>query len=173
MRIINKIINHYWRILVFFCVNHLLDGTNPRYFGIKRSLLRSIGFEIGERTRIVGPISCFGKLSIGNDCWIGANFTVRGNGQVRLGDRIDVGPDVTFLTGTHRIGDTKRRAGEGYNCHIQIGDACWIGGKSVFVNEIILGNSSIVAASACVCRSFNSNVLLGGVPAKVIKSLDS
>lgn len=35
-------------------VNHVLAGT--RFFPAKRNLLRSIGYEIGENTKIVGPI---------------------------------------------------------------------------------------------------------------------
>lgn len=154
-------------------VNSILAGTNSSLFKIKRKLLRSIGFIIGENTKIVGPIFCTGRLCIGKDCWIGANFTIRGNGTVVLGDRVDVGPDVTFLTGTHEIGNMERRAGTGYNCKQSIGDGCWIGGKSVFVNNVSVGNMTVVAASACVCKKFPPpNVLIGGCPAKIIKSLE-
>ena len=127
---------------------------------------------IGENTKIVGPVVCTGSLIIGRDCWIGANFTVRGNGTVILGDRIDVGPDVTFITGTHQTGTSEHRAGEGYNCTQTIGNGCWIGAKSIFVNNISIGASCIVAASACVCKTFPANLLIGGVPAKAIKSLE-
>ena len=39
--------------IVIFIVNHVLNGT--RFFAAKRRLLRSIGYEIGENTKIVGP----------------------------------------------------------------------------------------------------------------------
>ena len=153
-------------------VNKIFVGTNPHFFKIKRWSLQSIGFVIGENTKVVGPVVCTGSLIIGRDCWIGANFTVRGNGTVILGDRIDVGPDVTFVTGTHKIGTSERRAGEGYNCVQSIGDGCWIGAKSIFVNNISIGTSCVVAASACVCKTTPPNLLIGGVPAKIIKSLE-
>ena len=153
-------------------VNKIFAGTNPRLFGVKRQLLQSIGYIIGKNTKIVGPIICTGKLTIGSDCWIGANFTVRGNGSVVLGDRIDIGPDVTFLTGTHEIGASERRAGSGYNCVQSIGDGCWIGARAVFVNNLSVGDSSVVAASACVCKTAPPNVLIGGIPSKVIKCLE-
>lgn len=149
---IKRIPYHFWRFFATWLVNRVLVGTNPRFFKVKRKLLQSIGHTIGENTKIVGPITCTGKLHVGKDCWIGANFTIRGNGIVVLGDRVDVGPDVTFLTGTHEIGNMERRAGTGYNCKQSIGDGCWIGAKSVFVNNVSVGNASIVAASACVCK---------------------
>lgn len=169
---IKRILNYLWRKVSLFLVNKIFVGTNPHFFKTKRWLLQSIGFVIGENTKIVGPILCTGNLTIGRDCWIGTNLTVRGNGTVILGDRIDVGPDVTFVTGTHKIGTSERRAGEGYNCVQSIGDGCWIGAKSIFVNNISIGTSCVVAASACVCKTTHKNLLIGGVPAKIIKSLE-
>ena len=169
---IKRLFNHLWRKILLLLVNKIFVGTNPHFFKIKRWSLQSIGFVIGENTKIVGPVVCTGSLIIGRDCWIGANFTVRGNGTVILGDRIDVGPDVTFITGTHQTGTSEHRAGEGYNCTQTIGNGCWIGAKSIFVNNISIGAACIVAASACVCKTFPANLLIGGVPAKAIKSLE-
>lgn len=169
---IKRIIRHVWRTIALFLVNRVFAGTNNSFFDVKRSLLRSIGYHIGSNTKIVGPIFCTGSLTIGRDCWIGTNLTVCGNGTVILGDRIDVGPYVTFVTGTHKIGTSERRAGEGYNCVQSIGDGCWIGAKSIFVNNISIGTSCVVAASACVCKTIPPNLLIGGIPAKIIKSLE-
>lgn len=168
---IRRIYSHICRKVAYFLVNHILVGTNPHFFSLKRKLLNSTGCKIGHGTKVVGPIINSGRLEIGCNCWIGANFVVRGNGAVILGDNIDVGPDVTFLTGTHLIGTNSRRAGDGYNCDIQIASGCWLGGKSIFVNSVSVGKASVVAAGAVVCKSVDSNSLVGGVPAKLIKSL--
>lgn len=169
---IRRIYNNIKRRIVIFSVNKIFNGTNPHYFNIKRTLLNSIGWKIGVGTKIVGPIYNTGTLIIGNNCWIGTNFTVHGNGTVMLGDNIDVGPDVTFLTGTHEIGTEIRRAGKGYNCTIKVGSVCWIGGRSTFVNNINIGEASVIAAGALVCKSFLNNELHGGVPARLIKELN-
>ena len=100
-----------WRAFALFLVNHVFAGSKPRYFGIKRRLLNSIGFEIGAGTRVVGPIECTGRLKVGKDCWIGKNLKVNGNGSVVIGDNCDIAPEVTFQTGGHKIGDPSRRAG--------------------------------------------------------------
>lgn len=157
---------------MLFLVNKVLDGTNPTFFPIKAKLLRSIGYIIGNNTAIVGPIICTGKLEVGDNCWVGTNLVIRGNGTVKIGNNVDIGPDVTFLTGTHKIGDVRRRAGEGCNSIITVGDGCWIGAKSVFLNTITIGRSTIVAACSCVNKSVLDNTLIGGVPAKVIKNLE-
>lgn len=56
---------------------------------------------------------------------------------------------------------------------IKIGDNCWLGANSIILPGVQLGNHVIVAAGAVVTRSFEEdNILLGGVPATVIKKLD-
>lgn len=168
---LNKLVRRFKRKAVLYLVNKVFQGTRPQLFAVKRRLLNSIGYNIGEGTKIVAPIYCTGSLSIGKSCWIGTKLTVHGNGHVIIGDYCDLGPEVCFLTGTHKIGSSERRAGEGYNTTIQISSGCWIGGKSTFVNDITVGSASVVAAGALVNKSVAANVLVGGVPAKVIKSL--
>lgn len=153
--------------IVIFIVNHVLNGT--RFFAAKRRLLRSIGYEIGEDTKIVGPLYNTGTLRVGADCWIGCGLTVRGNGTVTIGDRCDIAPDVTFLTGGHVIGGPDRRAGSGEVYHITVGNGVWIGGRATLLRTIQIGSGSVVAACACVVRDVPENGLAAGVPARVIK----
>jgi len=96
------------RRIVFFLVNKVYVGTSTRFFETKRRLLNSIGYSIGSGTRVVGPIECYGKLTIGKNCWIGKNLKVNGNGSVFIGDNCDIAPEVTFQTGNHEIGDAYR-----------------------------------------------------------------
>ena len=159
------------RICVMFCVNHILAGTFA--FPLKRKLLRSVGFEIGEGTRIAGPLFCTGTLKIGKDCWIGRDLRVEGNGSVEIGDRCDIAPSVMFLTGGHAIGDASRRAGKGEHYRICVGDGVWIGARATLARNITVGNSSVVAACAYVGKDVPRDSLVGGVPARVIRELDN
>lgn len=158
------------RVLVFFLVNHICVGT--RCFEQKRKLLRSVGFEIGKGTKIVGPISCTGKLIIGENCWIGKNLTIHGNGTVVVGDNCDVAPDVTFLTGGHAIGMPERRAGVGQTYMIHVENGCWIGARATIGKQVTIGSSSVVASCACVVADIPSSTLAGGVPAREIRKLN-
>jgi len=54
---------------------------------------------------------------------------------------------------------------------IYIGDNVWIGAKATFLDGSQVGNNSIVAAGAIVASKFPDNVLIGGVPAKIIKTI--
>lgn len=159
------------RVLAMFLVNKVLAGTHA--FGAKSRLLNSIGYEVGEGTRIVGPLRCTGHLTIGRDCWVGRDFVVEGNGSVTIGDRCDVAPSVTFLTGGHAIGAYERRAGTGESYSIAVGDGIWIGARATIVRSVSIGEGCVIAACSCVERDVPDDVLVGGVPARVIRSLES
>lgn len=158
------------RYTSMFLVNRILVGT--RFFSAKRSLLRSAGNQIGENTKVVGPLYNTGKLCIGNNCWIGKNLTVHGNGTVRIGDNCDIAPDVTFLTGGHRVGSAEHRAGLGETYHIAVGNGAWIGARATVTMNTAIGDGAVIAACACVIRDVPDNTLVGGVPARMIKELE-
>lgn len=155
------------------CVNHLFQGTNDRYWEYKRKLLNGIGHEIGEGTKVVGPIRLYGKLHTGKDVWLGTNFTIHGLGNVYIGSNCDIAPDVTCLTGSHLIGDSERRAGEGITKDITVGNGCWICARSTLVGGCKIGDSSVVAACACVTGSVADNTMVGGVPAIKMRAINA
>lgn len=156
--------------VAMFLINHFLSGT--RCFRLKRRLLRVAGFQIGEGTKVVGPVFCTGKLSVGRDCWIGRNLEVNGNGSVEIGDNCDIAPDVAFITGGHEMGSAKRRAGKGESYTISVGSGTWIGARATISGTVRIGQGCMVAACACVVSDVPANSLVGGVPAKQIRELD-
>ena len=157
------------RKLCLFFVNKILSGT--KYFKLKRILLNCIGFQIGHNPKVVGPVECSGKLKVGENCWIGKNLIVNGNGMVEIGDNCDIAPEVTFLTGGHAVGNAHRRAGKGEIYSISVGNGVWIGARSTLMKNISVGNGAIIAACACVHKSVQDNDMVGGVPARVIRTL--
>lgn len=152
-----------------FLINKIFVGTS--HFAVKRKLLNAAGILTGENSKIVGPIECTGKLTIGDNCWIGKNFKVNGNGCVHIGNNCDIAPEVTFQTGGHFIGTSERRAGKGRKFSQSVGDGTWIGGRATILNETNIGSSCVIAGCACVTKNVPDNSLVGGVPAKLIRNL--
>ena len=170
MMLLTRIVAYIKKRTAMYLINRVYCGTKK--FEKKRKLLNSVGFKIGEGTKVVGPIEVYGKLIIGKNCWIGKNFKVNGNGTATIGDNCDIGPEVTFQTGGHFIGSSERRAGKGCIFNQVIGDGCWIGGRVTILNNTTIGNSCVVAGCACVTKDVDDNSVVGGVPAKVIRKLD-
>ena len=167
---------HLWgtyKKWILYWVNVRLAGTKTEHFEKKRKLLNQLdNFEIGEGTKIVGPVGSFGQLKIGKNCWIGKNLLINGNGTVTIGDNCDIGPEVTFQTGSHQMGDPTRRAGEGMLCHQSVGSGTWIGGRSTILNNTAIGNGCVIAGCACVTKDIPDNTLAGGVPARRLRDLN-
>lgn len=154
-----------------FLINHFFSLT--RFFEIKRFILNQVnGISIGKNTRIVGPLHFYGKIMVGEDTWIGNHFYVEGNGHVVIGNRCDIAPSVICFTGTHEIGNKERRAGRGINKDIQIGDGCWICGGVKILPGVHIGNGSIIAAGAVVVSDVPNNVMVGGVPSRILRRLE-
>ena len=114
-----------------------------------------------------------GRLYVGSNCWIGKNFRINGNGDVTIGNNVDIGPEVTFQTGGHEIGDKNRRAGAGLNFNQSVGNGTWIGGRATVLNNTAIGAGCVVAGCACVTKDVPDNVVVGGVPAKFIRELEN
>ncbi|WP_186326792.1 acyltransferase [Cytobacillus oceanisediminis] len=158
--------------VILSIINKVLKGT--RFFKLKRFLFHTIGIEVGKDTKIVAPIyiGYINKLSMGSNCWIGKNLTIEGNGNVVIGDRCDLAPNVLINTGGHLIGDKNRRAGAGIKNNTQIESGTWIGTRVTIINGANIGESTVVAAGSVVIKNVENSTLVAGVPAKVKKVLD-
>ncbi len=94
------------------------------------------------------------------------NCYIQGINKVYIGDYTIFAPGVKIISANHDKKD--------YNSHdktippIIIGKNCWIGANAVILPGVELGNNVIVGAGAVVTKSFPENVILGGVPAKII-----
>lgn len=145
-----------------------------RCFSLKRGLLRWAGATVGKDVRCVSSalFALNGPLSIGSDTWIGHDVLVTGgNARIDIGTKCDIAPRVTFVTGTHEIDVYGERvAGRGYSLPISVGRGCWIGTGATILGGTVIGECSVVAAGAVVRGTFPSNCLIGGVPARVVRS---
>jgi maltose O-acetyltransferase len=157
-----------------------LVGWLPPYSGnrLRTLAMRAAGLRIGHGTMFWGLPTITGRhrpqklLSIGNDCWINAGCFFDLGASVDIGDRVSLGHEVMVLTTSHSIGDGERRAGPVTTAPVCIRDGAWIGSRTTILPGVTVGDASIVAAGAIVTRDVPAHTLVGGVPAKTIRSLD-
>ena len=89
------------------------------------------------------------RLIVGNDCMISSYV------QVRTGD-------------SHSILDVDgNRINQAQS--VTVGNHCWLGEGVKVLKGVTLAGDVIVSTGAIVTKSFGKNVLIGGIPAKVIK----
>ena len=72
----------------------------------------------------------------------------------------------------HEIDPSRRIDGNPKTGKVVIGDNVWIGDRVMILKGSTIGKNSVVAAGAVVSGEFPANVLIGGVPAQVIREID-
>ncbi len=91
--------------------------------------------------------------------------------KVKIGKNCLIAPQVGIYTACHPIEREVRVSGLELGKPITIGDDCWIGGHAVINPGVTLGDNVIVGSGAVVTKSFPSNVVIAGNPAKIIRYL--
>ncbi len=142
-----------------------------RCFAFKRVLLRLMGVKVGNDVKVNGHTWFYGrgKICIGDRTWIGpgCEFHSTYGTLIDIGADCDIAPKVMFVTGTHKIGNATRRAGEGYAQDIQVGNGCWLGTRVTVLGNVSIGAGSLIAAGSLVETDVPKNSLAAGVPAVV------
>ena len=92
--------------------------------------------------------------------------------KVTIGDNCKLGPNVQILAATHPIDAIERRKTECVQPSITIGDDVWIGGGAIILPGVTIGNRVVVGAGAVVTKNVGDDVVVAGVPAKVVKRLE-
>jgi len=112
------------------------------------------------------------KIVIGNNVGIGEFAYLGGAGGLEIGDECIVGQYLSCHPENHNYDDITisiRHQGVSRK-GIKIGKNCWIGSKVTILDGVEIGAGSIIAAGSVVTKSFNENSIIGGVPAKLLKS---
>lgn len=139
--------------------------------------MRHCGAELGRGVCLNANVLVYSAfIEIGEKTWVSSEtiFSTGPDGYIRIGSHCDIGPGVMLVTGSHVLGDSKRRAGDGFSEPIVIGHGCWIGARSVILGGVTIGDGCVIAAgSVVVPGEYPDHVLLSGVPAIIKKTLPS
>jgi hypothetical protein len=97
-----------------------------------------------------------------------------GHQSIEIGDDVFTGPNVYITDQNHSYGDPRTPIGRQWpeNNPVVIGDGCWIGTGAIILPGTRLGRNVAVAGGAVVRGEFPDHSVVGGVPAKVLRSYD-
>jgi acetyltransferase-like isoleucine patch superfamily enzyme len=137
-----------------------------------------MGNNISIQKRVI--IECTGSLSklgvglvLGDNVGIGSNSFLGCAGGISIGNDTILGNFVSMHSENHNYADKTMpiRLQGVQSKGIKIGSNCWIGAKATILDGVRLGDGCIVAAGAVVIEgTYPENSILGGIPAKIIKS---
>jgi acetyltransferase-like isoleucine patch superfamily enzyme len=113
------------------------------------------------------------RIKIGDNVCTNNNLFISCAKNIIIGSNTVIGERVTiFDFEGHGIRPSERKK-MGIIGIVEIGENVWIGNNVIILRDTYIGDNTIVAAGAIVKGSFPANVLIGGIPAKVIKQLPS
>lgn len=150
----------------------------------REAILRELLGGMGENVKIDTPFHCDrgNNIFLGNDVIIGINCTFVDNAEIRIGNRVLITLNVQFYTSSHpvlpqeRLVDDWKEKGttffRTYARPIEIKDNVWIGGGSILLPGVTVGENSVIGAGSVVTRSIPANCVAVGNPCRVIRTLE-
>lgn len=139
----------------------------------RQAMLRDHLGSIGEDCELRSPIQVdYGThLHLGDRVFANFGLMALDVAEIRIGDDVQIGPNVQLLTPTHPVDPELRRAKWEAAEPITIGDNVWLGGGVIVCPGVSIGENTVVGAGAVVTRDLPANVVAVGNPARVIKQL--
>jgi maltose O-acetyltransferase len=115
------------------------------------------------------------NLSVGEQSGLGLNAYLSCVDDVTIGDRVLMGPDVMIFTTDHNWCDIdKTYFNKGMTkAPVVIENDVWIGARVIILKGVTIGKGATIAAGSVVTQDVDSMAIVGGVPAKFIKSKSS
>lgn len=182
-----SVFRKYKKIISFFV---WLNSFLPKSFNkVNLKLARNIPFKIGILIRYIllknicksfgdnvvvyegvifdaPELMSFGyNVSINPYCYLA--------GEITIGNNVSIAHTTAMHSFNHTWDNSELPINQNplYSKKIIIGDDIWIGCNCIILSGVTLNNRLVVAAGAIVSKSFPSNSLIGGNPAKLLKDI--
>lgn len=133
-------------------------------------------FSLGHNS-VVESYSCInnavGDIIIGDYTRIGIHNTIIG--PVTIGSHVNLAQGITVTALNHNFSDTTKRIDEqGISTSpVTIEDDVWVGANAVILPGVTIGRHAVVAAGAVVTSNVPANTIVGGIPARIIKEINT
>lgn len=111
------------------------------------------------------------NIFLGKDFYANFDCVMLDVCPIHIGDNCMLAPGVHIYTATHPLDATERNSGLELGKPVTIGNNVWIGGRAVINPGVNIGDNVVVASGAVVTKNVPANVVVGGNPARIIKTL--
>ena len=138
-----------------------------------RELLSQItGRAIDSTLWLIPPFyTDFGRnIYFGKNVFVNSACTFMDRGGIYIDDEVFIGPKVNLITINHDINPFNRNTTICKPIHIE--KRVWIGVAATSVPGRRIGEKSNIGANGVVNKYVTSNNIVGGKPAKIIKTID-
>lgn len=141
------------------------DLINSYYFAYLKYILK------GRKREILIEFYRKKGITLGDNCAIFSPIATPEPYLLFIGNNVTIAPDVKFITHDNSVSKILPNVTDVFG-KIIIGNNCFIGTGSIILLGVSIGDNSIIAAGSIVTKSFPSNVVIGGNPAKILCSVE-
>lgn len=140
---------------------------------VTRLFSELIGKPVGEGFCLFPPFyTDYGQnITIGKNVFLNTSCHFQDQGGITIGDNTLIGHNVVLATLNHEEDPECRQ--ETYSAPIVIGKNVWIGANATITPGVTIGDGAIIAAGAVVTKDVQPMTVVGGVPAKIIKTIST
>lgn len=134
---------------------------------------RITGHPVPASFRLFPPFTtdCGKNIRFGERVFVNSGCRFQDQGGIRIGDDALIGHNVVIATLNHAIDPADRAAT--VPASVRIGSKVWIGANATILPGVTIGYGAIVAAGAVVSKDVAPNTIVGGVPARMIRQIDT
>lgn len=131
-----------------------------------------IGRKVDDSFLLIPPFFTTGgpDVRVGRNVFVNQNCTFYDLGGIDIADDVMIGPNVSIITSGHPIEPSQRRA-FAIAKPILIERNVWIAANVTIIGGVTVGENSVVAAGSVITKDVPPNTLVGGNPARVIRSI--
>ena len=139
----------------------------------RNDLMQRLFKSVGENVWIEPDFRCeFGKnITIGDDVYINFGCVILDCGPVTIGNQVLIGPNVGFYDANHALDAQERMDGALIPGSITIGNRVWIGGGTIILPNVHIGDDTVIGAGSIVTHDIPSGVVAVGNPCRVLRKL--
>ena len=130
------------------------------------------GKKVDDSFLLIPPFYTAGgdEIRVGRNVFVNQNCTFYDLGGLDIADDVLIGPNVSLITAGHPLEPSQRRAAT-IGKPIAIGRNVWIAAGATVIGGVTIGENAVVVAGSVVTRNVPANTLVGGNPARVIRSV--
>lgn len=139
----------------------------------RAALLGDLLGSAGAGAYIEPPFYCdYGRnIHVGSGFYANFGCTLLDVAEIRIGDRVMLGPNVSIYTAGHPLHAQTRASGFEYGASVTIGDDVWLGGGAIVCPGVSIGSGTVVGAGSVVMRDLPAGVVAAGNPCRVIRQI--
>ncbi len=155
-------------------LTRLYNETLETEYERRKELLQELLGSMGDSIYIEPTFRCdYGyNIHVGNHFYANFDCVMLDVCEIRIGDNCLLAPGVHIYTATHPLNVQERISGAEYGIPVTIGDNVWIGGRAILNPGVTIGNNVVIGSGAVVTSNVPDNVVVGGNPARVIKTIN-